>query len=98
MTINGVHRGVHKPRGDLKICPRGWWYKCLSGGLQVKHTLVQGRCNQIDTCPGCTLKPVPGGVDKTNACPGDFTYCLGGGGGGGGGGGRGGYVCNYCHL
>ena len=26
------------------------------GGLQIKHTLVQGRCNQIDTyfkaCPG----------------------------------------------
>ena len=49
-------------------------------GLQVKHTLAQGRCNQIDACPGCTLKAVPGGVDKMDACPRgdfiyDFTYC-----------------------
>ena len=42
------------------------------GSLQVQHTLVQGRCNQMDACLGCTLKPVRGGggVDKTDVCPG----------------------------
>ena len=44
-------------------------------------------CNQIDGCPGCTLKPVPGGVDKMNACPGGILHIV-----------RGGYICNYCHL
>ena len=48
------------------------------------HALVQGWCNQIDACPGSTLKPVPGGgVGKMNACPGgEFYICPGG------------YVCN----
>ena len=66
---------------------------CL-GGLQVKHTLIQDRCNQINACPGCTLKPVPGGVDKTDTCSGVILHIvLGGEGGGGGGGGCVGVVC-----
>ena len=50
--------------------PGGWWYKCLSGGFAGKTCSCPGRCNQIDACPGCTLKRVPGGVDKTDTCPG----------------------------
>ena len=45
------------------------------------------RCNQIDACPGCTLKPVPVGVDKTDACPGVILQTV-----------PGGNVRNYCHL
>ena len=55
------------------------------GGLQVKQTLVQGRCNQIVACPECTLKPVLGGVDRMDACPGVILHIV-----------PGGYVCHLC--
>ena len=73
MTAKGVQGGVVNmwlSRGSLEICPGCWPVP------QIKYTLVQGRCNQIYACPGCTLKPVPGGVEETDACPqdqGDFT-------------------------
>ena len=59
----------------------------VPGRFAVKHnTLVQGRRNQIDACPRCTLKPIPGDVDKTDACPGVILHIVPAGGGGGGGG------------
>ena len=53
------------------------------GGGGCKTYDCPGYVYRIDACPGCTLKPVRGGVDRTDACPtsGDFTYCPGGGGG-----------------
>ena len=46
---------------------------------QIKHTLVQGRCNKIYACPGYTLKPVPGGVEKMDACRGVILHIVPGG-------------------
>ena len=76
MVSTGAFVNMRLSRGALEIRPGWWWYKCLSRGLQVIHTLVQGRCNQIDACPGCTLKPVPGGVDKTDACSGVILHIV----------------------
>ena len=89
VSTGGVHKHEvvqgsfgNMSRGLVVLMPvRG------GGGLQVKHTLVQGRCLQIDACPGCTLKPVPGGADKMDACPGMILHIV-----------PGGYVRNYCHL
>ena len=70
VSVQGSFGNMSRGGGGINACPRG---------LQVRHALVQGRCNQIDACSGCTLKPVPEGVDKTDTCQsrGDFTYCTG---------------------
>ena len=50
--------GVRKHEVVQGSCPEGGGggggrgINACPGGLQVKRTLVRGRCNQIDACPG----------------------------------------------
>ena len=79
MVSTGGVRKHEVVQGSLETCPGG--VMACPGGLQVKHTLVHGRCNQIDACPGCTLACPRGGgggggVSKTDTCPGVILHIV----------------------